>query len=246
MNQQRLGEMLVGLMLALGCAHADATSTGTTADAAPNASASTRDAFRSEPPAAPSGFSAESTTFVSPASGWVLGTVPCPPSPSCELATRPVLIRTNDAGRSWTRAPLPADDNVNSVRFANPEDGWVWATNSFVVRTGGPDLWATHDGGLRWHPTTLPGASSSVSDLQATGRNVVVTVNGFPGLIETSRVNADAWVPSSTTLSSGAGGTPNSPIVLAGSNGWILAVNRAVLGRSPTCRRSVVALDTAV
>jgi photosystem II stability/assembly factor-like uncharacterized protein len=55
-------------------------------------------------------------------------------------------VKTTNAGHSWTFvADLPVapanDQPITKVRFADARDGWAF----------GPQLWATHDGGMSWH-----------------------------------------------------------------------------------------------
>jgi photosystem II stability/assembly factor-like uncharacterized protein len=81
-----------------------------------------------------------SVTFVSSEDGFVLGQVACRGTLCYGLA------KTVDAGDSWTFvADLPMapvqNQPITKVRFANARDGWAF----------GPQLWATHDGGVSWH-----------------------------------------------------------------------------------------------
>ena len=102
----------------------------------------------------PSGFAATSVTFVSPQEAFVLGTAPCAKAPCTSI------LRTLDRGASWRGLPAPvvtlgneaADSTgpaVWGIRFANPEDGFVF----------GNGLWETSDGGERWTSAASPGGS---------------------------------------------------------------------------------------
>jgi hypothetical protein len=102
----------------------------------------------------PSGFAATSVTFVSPEEAFVLGTAPCAKEPCTSI------VRTLDRGGSWRGLPAPvtplgneqADQSgpgVWGIRFANPEDGFVF----------GNGLWETSDGGERWTSAVSPGGS---------------------------------------------------------------------------------------
>ena len=102
----------------------------------------------------PSGFAATSVTFVSPQEAFVLGTAPCAQAPCTSI------LRTLDRGASWRGLPAPvvtlgneaADSTgpaVWGIRFANPEDGFVF----------GNGLWETSDGGERWTSAASPGGS---------------------------------------------------------------------------------------
>jgi hypothetical protein len=116
---------------------------------------------------------------------------------------------------------------VSEVRFADAEDGWVWATDSI-----GEDLWSTHDGGSLWERPQLPGVppGGSVSDLEAARGMVHATFNGPPGEIASSPVQEDDWQLSPTTLTVGAGPFPSEQIVLQESVGWIVEVDRTAGG----------------
>lgn len=174
----------------------------------------------------PGGFAAASVTFVSLRTGWVLGTAPCS-SPPCTS-----LVRTRDGGRTWAGVPAPRTElsldrsaGVSQVRFADADNGWAF----------GPELWATHDGGARWSRVTLPGVGNGavVSDLAASSGVVHAAVIA-PGTGEvrilTSPVGADEWRLSPTTVSMGAGPVPRAQLVLQGTTGWLVEVDRTVVG----------------
>ena len=124
----------------------------------------------------PSGFAATSVTFVSPEEAFVLGTAPCAKAPCTSI------VRTLDRGASWRGLPAPvvplgseqADPTgpaVWGIRFANPEDGFVF----------GNGLWETSDGGERWTSAASPGGSVEsleVIDDQVLALTAVCTANG--------------------------------------------------------------------
>jgi hypothetical protein len=171
-------------------------------------------------------------TFVSLRTGWVLGAT------ACGAVACLGLRRTDDAGRTWRAVPVPATDlaspfgypdhGVGQVRFANPQDGWLF----------GPEVWATHDGGNHWVRQTIPGSSDVVrgTTLETAAGRVHVAFFGFPAdgewmvRIATSPVGIDAWQLSSTTVPVGAGPVPRLQLVLEGSAGWIVDVDRTVVG----------------
>jgi photosystem II stability/assembly factor-like uncharacterized protein len=172
----------------------------------------------------PIGFHADSVTFVSTQLGWVLGTDSC----SATLPCANVLLRTEDAGRSWTRIPAPVPAGVYEVRFADANDGWVWGS----YNGSGPGLWSTHDGGLQWtgqeFPQLMPGYQ--VSDVEAAGGVVRAAFNEGQVALEASPVGGDDWVLSPISLSAGAGPAPDEQIVLQGTAGWVVVTDRGVLG----------------
>jgi hypothetical protein len=181
----------------------------------------------------PSDLQPVSVTFVSANEGWVLGGVPCA-SGQC-----PFIVRTLDGGRTWTPVAAPATTitsgspvppgyvdvtgGVDGIRFADPLDGWVF----------GPELWATHDGGSTWQQITLPGASgAAVVALEARAGSVQAAVYdpATEFVVATSPVANDQWTIGGVTTSMGAGPVPQAGLVLAGRSGWMLVVNRTVVG----------------
>ncbi|MEO8899341.1 MAG: hypothetical protein ABI352_11675 [Candidatus Dormibacter sp.] len=177
--------------------------------------------------AAPAGFVPVSVTFVSSQMGWVLGRAPCSSSSPCLT-----LLRTQDAGRSWlsvpappstlSSSPNPGGHGVRGVRFADALDGWAF----------GPELWATHDGGGNWTRITLPGASSTaaVVDLAAAAGEVHAAVFDHSVAIDSSPIDHEGWGGSSTTIPFGAGPVPRARMVLQGTGGWLVEVDRTVVG----------------
>jgi len=114
-------------------------------------SASAQPASGNPPP--PKGFEADSASFVSAQTGFVLGARGC-----SRLPCKARLEKTVNGGQTWTSVPAPAvslvptftptpASAVSAVRFENDSDGWLF----------GPALWATTDGGQQWHRMSLPG-----------------------------------------------------------------------------------------
>ncbi|MHB8674389.1 MAG: WD40/YVTN/BNR-like repeat-containing protein [Candidatus Limnocylindrales bacterium] len=111
---------------------------------------------------------------------------------------------------------------MSSIRFADPLDGWSF----------GSSLWATHDGGATWHPTSVPGLpADSVMGLEASGGTVTALVADTAGAIRlaTSPVATDAWHVTGPAVSLGAGPVPRPNLVLSRSAGWLLEVDRTVI-----------------
>ncbi len=101
-------------------------------------------------------FSPISVDFYSLESGWVLGTTPCRRSSMCLS-----ILRSTNAGRSWSKARLPssliqlADRKVSGsstnlkgtrngydadyldVRFANAKDGWIYGSLPYPAKVNG-------------------------------------------------------------------------------------------------------------
>jgi hypothetical protein len=112
---------------------------------------------------------------------------------------------------------------IGEVRFADLEDGWVV----------GSDLWATHDGGVHWDRVTLPGVGPNAGAvaLETAAGVVHAVVFDTPEVrIYTSPVGRDAWQASPTTVPIGAGPVPRAQLVLQGTAGWVIEVDRTVVG----------------
>src|ERR1700722_5682350 len=175
----------------------------------------------------PKGFVPASVTFVSLDEGWVLGSAPC------QLATCLVVLKTLNAGRTWVSVnppPTPFSDgdsgdmeSVGQIRFADPDDGWAY----------GPGLWSTHDGGAHWHESFLPSSATPgfVDDVEAARGIVDVALSDNSGVrIVTSPVGTDGWHETPITITLGAGPVPSSTITLSGNEGWMVQVDRTVIG----------------
>lgn len=114
----------------------------------------------------PAKFTPTSATFISAATGWVLGRAPCTHTPCTSI------LRTRDGGATWRsipapRAPVgspsvPNSGQVSILRFANKTDGWA----------AGGALYSTHDGGATWHRQHIGVAGSVVTSLETGGGHV--------------------------------------------------------------------------
>jgi hypothetical protein len=138
--------------------------------------------------------------------------------------------RTGNGGRTWNGVPAPpapaaletSGDTPSRIRFANGDDGWISA---------GGKLWATHDGGAHWNQQSV----EPVYALEASAGAVHAVVSqsggdGFRFVVATSPVHTDAWRLSATKLDAGAGPVPRPQLVLHGPAGWLVVVNRTVVG----------------
>jgi len=174
----------------------------------------------------PSGFTAQSVTFVSASEGWALGSAPCAKKPCTSV------VRTLDGGRAWQGIPAPkaplgngvTGHGVSRLRFADPRDGFAY----------GPDLYVTHNGGSTWQRVRLPGAAG---DLEAAHGVVYAAVRGTHGreIIYRSPAVSNHWsrVPG---LPAGPAGSPPGlgAITLHGSAAWILIGGRLYATRAGT------------
>jgi photosystem II stability/assembly factor-like uncharacterized protein len=155
-------------------------------------SASAGPASGNPPP--PKVFEAQSVSFVSARTGFVLGARHCSRLPCAAL-----LEKTVNGGATWTSVPAPAvslvprftaspASAVSSVRFANADDGWLL----------GPGLWATADGGKQWHRVrAVPG---QIIDLAASGGEVFVSAEPAKGGLSQARLYESRAGSSTWTL----------------------------------------------
>jgi photosystem II stability/assembly factor-like uncharacterized protein len=120
---------------------------------------------------APGQFIANSTSWVSASTGWVLGAVSCGKNKVCSQ-----VIKTTDGGTTWQKigkipAPIPKLGNpgsgITEIKFATAEIGYAFA----------PDLYRTTNGGKSWAPVTIPGQGKQVLDLTATATQAYAVVS---------------------------------------------------------------------
>lgn len=57
-----------------------------------------------------------------------------------------IVLKTTDAGRTWSELPVDDDVGFSGIGFATPELGWVGA---------GLTAYETRDGGQTWHEVDL-------------------------------------------------------------------------------------------
>jgi photosystem II stability/assembly factor-like uncharacterized protein len=142
-------------------------------------------------PPPPKGFEADSASFVSATTGFVLGARKCSKLP-CPAR----LETTTNGGTSWTALPAPAVklvppftgsplSAVSTVRFENAKDGWLF----------GPGLWATTDGGHHWTRVKL--GSTVIAVAASDGAVFAATEPADGGLNQTklfeAAVGTAAW-----------------------------------------------------
>jgi hypothetical protein len=101
------------------------------------------------------GFKPQSSTFISPTEGFLIG-------PGSKGA---VVAKTLDGGRSWSPlATLPVDGNNVGIRFAHGPNGYVFGRVYDV----------TSNGGLSWQTYTSPGY---IRDLETMNDQIWATVS---------------------------------------------------------------------
>ncbi len=138
-------------------------------------------------------FLAQSVSFPSTVSGWLLGVDRCGPH-WCTA-----LLRTADRGRRWSVVPPPP-------AAVGPSGGTGRATVSQLVAASpgdlfayGPGLVTTHDGGGDWDRVHLPGAVVAVAAGESFAYAAVMPCYGAPGAcvmpghLYRTPVGRDAW-----------------------------------------------------
>lgn len=148
------------------------------------------------------GFIASDVTALSADQWWVVGY----DGASCPSASCTRILRTSDGGHTFDSLPTPPvapgqdGQQHNSLRFADPLDGWL--------HTAGGVLWATHDGGVHW---TSDAAAGRVTDLEASGGFVyaIACAQTTSCVLERSPAGQDAWSLLPTPSGAGALGHLN-------------------------------------
>jgi hypothetical protein len=161
-------------------------------------------------PPVTAGFTPTSITWISLEKGWLLGTVDCQGGLQCTA-----LAVTDDAGRSWHSVSVPGGlaafepdrgiREVEKVRFADANDGWIF----------GAALYATHDGGATW--TKVDGLTNVVS--LEVGKGRVWAEAAWPefpdnSVVYSSTTNIDDWKQFGTM-------TVSLPIAMRGDTGYV-------------------------
>jgi hypothetical protein len=121
-----------------------------------------------------------------------------------------------------TENSRPPADSVSQVLFANASDGWAF----------GPGLWATRDGGRRWHRVGTGGVP--VLSMAAGDGRVIAALGGCPFggepcrfRVETAAVGSDGW----RVVRVGVDAAQGPPAVMvSGRLGYVIGT-RADLGR---------------
>ncbi len=131
-----------------------------------------------------------------------------------------VLLRSTDAGRSFTRLaapPVPDRGIEATLRFADRRDGFA-----YVPWQGGA-LFTTHDGGAHWRRQRL----GTLLALATGGGNAYAVVGRCSGRgcgdyrLERSPVSRDAWSAQPLPF---ALGSPNVSLAARGSHVWLLGM----------------------
>lgn len=171
----------------------------------------------------PPNFRPYSVTWVSQTTGWIMGPAGTPGHCGAhqDSAICTSIARTMDGGTTWHGLPAPPVGGpkgltgVTGLRFLNGSYGWAF----------GPELWATDDGGERWHQVST--GNAAVTDLETVngrayalfgqcgtaGGNKIAECSSYT--LETTTAGSDTWtpvggVPAGLTAAGTAAGTTGS------------------------------------
>jgi hypothetical protein len=179
----------------------------------------------------PSGFAADSMTWLSPTAGWVLGAAPSGTKTSTDV------VATGDGGKSWKLmgtigAGIPQVGNtgtgVTELRFATSKIGYAFA----------PLLYRTTNGGATFAAVAMPGGGKQVLALAASASEVYIVVSpcawasglcgGKPlGLWRTSVASNGAWTPIAVSLPA----NDAADLSVHGTSVYVVDAQRNVTGK---------------
>jgi hypothetical protein len=187
----------------------------------------------------PRNFQPTSVTFISQASGAVIGQAGTPGTCPIVSTDCTSLAGTSDYGATWYGVSAPVtggpdgSSGVGQLRFLNARDGWAF----------GPELWVTHNGGGHWFKEQTYGMR--VTDLETadgrafaifascagTGANYAADCSSFS--LYSSPAEGNGWqlvpVPAAGMQRPGTGGAGSASLVLAGGTGYLLAPSGELL-----------------
>ncbi len=179
----------------------------------------------------PSGFAANSITWISPTVGWILG------SARNGTKAKTDIVGTVDGGKTWRlvasiKAAIPqvgtGGSGVTELRFATAKVGYAF----------GPGLYRTMNGGTTFSAMPLPGGGKQVLALAANAKQVYMVVSPCTfasgicshkplGLWRRSLVSKGAWthVPVSLPINDAA------DLSLHGTSVYVVDAQRNVTGK---------------
>jgi photosystem II stability/assembly factor-like uncharacterized protein len=159
-------------------------------------------------------FYPQSFTAISELTWWVLGKAPC--TFAGEKAPCGEILRTTDGGRKFIGIQAPhatlatfgaQTSGYSQIRFGDTKSGFAY----------GPDLYATHDGGVTWQLIDVGG---TVTDLAISAGQVFATVEpvrGGNGRLVHSPVSHDDWTTVSAAGVVSGGLWVQGPLVIVQS-----------------------------
>ena len=191
-------------------------------------------------------------SFVSPTTGFVLGTRRCSTKLDTNSSATPercsaAVMATADAGEHWRSVPAPdtilasnqvqaslshghivISPFVSAIVFSDARNGWLY----------GPGLWSTHDGGIHWTRINLdrPVYAVTVAGETAYAMTTATSDGVLRQPLLSSPVDRDDWQPvTSVTAQANAATQPSAafgPTVWVATGVSTVASNAAQLWQS--------------
>jgi photosystem II stability/assembly factor-like uncharacterized protein len=131
-------------------------------------------------------------TFVSDTEGWALATADCL-DPTSTAPACPAMLKTTNAGTSWTAVPNPpanipidsscAEPCIQHIRFATDQIGYAYGSTTLLM---------TVDGGKTW--TRQPGGADALETLDGNVIRVsTACLPGCPYRAQTAPIGSASW-----------------------------------------------------
>lgn len=157
---------------------------------------------------------AVSASFVSADHGWL-------------VESNGDVVETTDAGATWhASGSLGRSGSSMKIRFADATHGFAFQTQD----TNQPATLATDDGGATWTTLSTPW-SGRVYDLAIShGTVYAVTFDNGNFRIWSSPADSLSWTEDPITIPVGGGPDPSIQLVFSNGAGWLVEVDRLVVG----------------
>ena len=191
----------------------------------------------------PQSFQPSSVTAVSETTVFTIGQAGIPGQCATQYCTS--IARTKDAGQTWIGLPAPVTGppdgatGVGQIRFLEGVNGWAF----------GPELWATHDGGLTW--TSIKTHGQRVIDVETVGDRafaIEATCTGAGAdfaaqctsfTLYSTPATVNRWTKVGAATSNlrppgSAGSSGAAALVLTGARGYLLAPDGKLYAGPPT------------
>ncbi len=165
-----------------------------------------------------------SATFISSRTGWALeGKVGF-----CGAPDRCTVAKTVDAGASWSAVasfPMQLHDEPR-IRFADGLDGFVFDRETISQ---------THDGGTHWSRLALPFTGVQALEIASgtvyvVGGDTTSAGTGFGYHLWSTPADRIDWAMDPLPVPVGAGPVPSQQLVLTHGAGWMVNLDRVVVG----------------
>jgi photosystem II stability/assembly factor-like uncharacterized protein len=127
------------------------------------------------------------------------------------------IVRTTDAGATWSRPPSGTTFNLNGLWFSTASEGWAVGSNGTVVHTS--------DGGQSWARVTNVGVGDVLFDVQFAGSDSGWVVGGS-GLVLRTVDGGASWEATRLPTSFGLHGVAFS----GPRDGWAVGAGGVIAG----------------